>query len=73
MKCFACDIGALPLAALSPDHAFLAGIAFAFQYSNDAMKARLCSDHQAALVASATKTASSIRAEDRRTNTESKT
>lgn len=46
MKSYACHAND----AMDSDVAFLAGIAFAFQFSNEAMRERLCEEHQATLV-----------------------
>lgn len=47
IRCYAC---ALRDAKTGVDTAFLAGIAFAHEFKDDAMKQRLCPEHQERLV-----------------------
>jgi hypothetical protein len=48
MTCYACHAG-----SVSGDVAFLAGVAFVFQFNNEAMRERLCEEHQTTLVRAA--------------------
>lgn len=47
MRCVACAIRARP--DFRADTAFTAGISFAFTFSAEAMKERLCAEHQESL------------------------
>ena len=61
MKCAACQC-----AGRDPETAFLAGIAFVFAFSNDAMRERLCPEHTAALLRGHNGALPTVRPADRR-------
>ena len=60
-SCYACRTRLMP-----GDMAFLAGIAFAFQYNNNAKRGHLCEDHAAALIRGAQRTEQAVAETDRR-------
>ena len=64
--CYACRFdGAI---ILNPATAFLAGIAFVFQFNDDAMRRKLCAAHAAALIRGYVGSSQSVAPEDRRTD-----
>lgn len=69
MNCYACRVQS---ERREPAIAFLAGIGFAFEFTNEAMEARLCAFHQDILVHAVKGARPSVPAHERR-STEEKT
>lgn len=62
-ECVACKTNAR---RVQPGTAFLAGIAFAFQFNNEAIRRQLCDDHAEAMVRGAEAAKVKVRPEDAR-------
>jgi hypothetical protein len=63
VKCPAC---ACAERGYPSDVAFLAGIAFAFQFNNDAMRRHVCERHARSIVGASTRALDKVPEEDRR-------